>query len=90
MNNTTNINIRINPDLKQEADNVFSALGLTMSAAVNLFLRKTVQEQGIPFEVSLKPNADTIAAMKEAEAMLHDPNSKTFHSVDELWEDLLS
>ncbi len=90
MSNTTNINIRISPDLKQEADNVLSALGLTMSSAVNLFLRKTVQEQGIPFEVSLKPNADTISAMEEAEAMLHDPNTKVFHSLDELWEDLLS
>lgn len=89
-NNSANLNIRINPELKEEADAIFSGLGLNMSAAVNMFLRKAVQEQGIPFSVSLKPNAETIEAMQEAERISHDPNVKGYTDVAEMMKDILS
>ena len=49
------LNIRIDADIKTQAEAVFQKLGLTMSSGVNIFLTKVVSEQGIPFPVTLKP-----------------------------------
>ncbi len=46
------LQVRISPELKQSAEDVFSGLGLTTSEAVRLFLTKSVQEQRLPFELS--------------------------------------
>lgn len=88
--NSSNINVRVNPELKKEADAVFSSLGLTLSSAINIFLMKAVQEQGIPFDVTFKPNKETIEAMKESERIAHDPTVKGYTDVDEMFRDILS
>jgi DNA-damage-inducible protein J len=87
MANTTNLNIRIDEDLKRQADAIFSELGLNMSTAINMFLRYSVRYGGIPFELRVeKPNADTLAAIDDVN---NNRNmSKTFTSVDDLMEDL--
>jgi len=46
-----NINIRVDGDVKIKAQEVFSALGLDMTAAVNIFLRQAIRKNGIPFEL---------------------------------------
>ena len=46
-------NIRIDPDLKEQANAVFEELGLTLSTAVNVFLRAAVREGGMPFDMKL-------------------------------------
>lgn len=48
---STNINIRVDSDIKIKAQNVFSALGLDMTSAINIFLRQAVRKNGIPFEL---------------------------------------
>lgn len=48
-----NINIRIDDDLKSDAENIFSELGLTMSAATTVFLKQVVRYGGIPFELRI-------------------------------------
>ncbi|MBD5452475.1 MAG: type II toxin-antitoxin system RelB/DinJ family antitoxin, partial [Lachnospiraceae bacterium] len=48
---TTNINVRVDSALKQEAESLFDDLGLSMSAAINMFLRSAINYNGIPFEV---------------------------------------
>lgn len=53
---TTNINIRIDADLKKQAENLFNELGLNMSVAVNLFLIQCVKRQEIPFEITKSKN----------------------------------
>ncbi|OQA06115.1 MAG: Antitoxin DinJ [Firmicutes bacterium ADurb.Bin373] len=87
MANTTNLNIRIDEDLKRQADAIFSELGLNMSTAINMFLRYSVRYGGIPFELRVeKPNAETLAAIDDVN---NNRNmSKTFTSVDDLMEDL--
>jgi len=87
MANTTNLNIRIDEDLKRQADAIFSELGLNMSTAINMFLRYSVRYGGIPFELRIeKPNAETLAAIDDVN---NNRNmSKTFTSVDDLMEDL--
>lgn len=46
-------NIRIDPELKEQANDVLEELGLTLSTAVNVFLRAVVREGGMPFEVKV-------------------------------------
>ena len=48
---TTNINVRVDSDLKSQAEDLFSDLGLNMSTAINIFLKSAVSHDGIPFEV---------------------------------------
>ena len=83
----TNINIRMDADLKQQFDHLCNELGLNMSTAFNIFAKTMVRQQRIPFEISLDiPNAETLSAIDDVN---HGRNlSKTFHSVNELMEDL--
>ena len=84
-NTTTNINIRMDKDLKEQAENLFADLGMNMTTAFNIFLRQSVRQGKIPFEVSLnEPNATTIAAIEEAEKISHDPKTKKYSSFSEL------
>lgn len=52
-------NIRIDPDLKEQTNAVFEELGLTLSTAVNVFLRAVVREGGMPFDVKLARTGDS-------------------------------
>ena len=63
---TTEIRSRIEPELKDEAQDVLSRVGLNISDAIRLFLRQVIVAQGLPFEVRNAPNAATQAAMLEA------------------------
>jgi DNA-damage-inducible protein J len=47
----TNINIRVDSNVKNQAQEVFTALGLDMTSAVNIFLRQSIRKNGIPFEL---------------------------------------
>ena len=81
----TSVSFRIDTQLKNEADELFKSLGLTMTSAFNIFLRKCVKEKGIPFPVTIECyNKETIEALKEADALSKNPNIKTFNNVDEL------
>lgn len=84
---TTNINFRIDENLKKDADQLFSDLGLTMSTAITMFLKSAVSHNGIPFEIKRKePNAETVAAIED---VLNRKNLiGPFNSVNELMEDL--
>ena len=65
---TTNINVRVDSALKQEAEALFNDLGLNMSSAINMFLRSAVNYDGIPFELKRSTlNAETRAARTEYE-----------------------
>jgi len=56
-----NINIRVDSDVKNKAQDVFSALGLDMTSAINIFLRQAIRKNGIPFElVADKPVAKRV------------------------------
>ena len=86
---TTNISIRMDANLKVQADTLFNELGMNLSTAFNIFVRQSLREGRIPFDVSLnQPNAETIAAMKEAERIAKDPNVKGYTDVPRLFADL--
>ena len=85
----TTMTIRMNKNVKQEAQKLFSALGMDMTTAINVFLRQAIRAQGLPFAVRLElPNEETLAAFEEGERMLCDPAAPRFNSVDALFDDL--
>jgi DNA-damage-inducible protein J len=90
MSESTNVSIRMDTNLKKQAEELFSDLGLNMTVAMTMFLRQAVRTQGIPFEISRIPNAETLAAMKEAEIIARDPNVKGYTNLEELFKDLKS
>ena len=53
MTETTNLSIEMDKGLCQEAEKLFSALGMTFSTAVNVFVRQAVQDKAIPFAIKL-------------------------------------
>lgn len=86
-NNTTNLSIRIDTELKKQAEHLFSELGMNMTTAFNVFVRQSVRQGKIPFEISLDvPNAETIKAMEDVN---NNRNmSRPFDNVDDLMRDL--
>ena len=86
---TTTISIRVKPELKKEAEELFDSCGLSLSQAFQVFLKQSIRVGGLPFIVRAdkKPNPQTLMAMEETEALLKDPKAKKFSSVDELFED---
>ena len=82
---TTNLNIRTDKALKDQAEKIFNELGLTMTTAINIFLRTTVRENGIPFELKLEvPNDTTVAAIEEGRKLMDNPASPRYRSMEEL------
>ena len=83
----TNVNIRMEENLKQQFEYLCNELGLNMSTAFNVFAKTMVRQQRIPFEISLNsPNSETIAAIEDVNQGRN--LSRPFHSVAELMEDL--
>ena len=82
---STNLNIRTDKAVKIAAEKIFEELGMNMTTAVNIFLRQTIRENGIPFELKLSvPNETTAAAIEEGRRIAHDQNVKGYKSIDEL------
>ena len=87
---TALINVSLESELKKNAEALFAELGLSMTAAINIFLRQAVRSQSIPFDITLNsvPNEETMAAIREAIKVAHDPKAKTYKNSRELFEDI--
>lgn len=84
----TSMNIRMDAEIKQQAERIFAEFGLNMTTAINIFLRQAIRENGIPFELKLNtPNAETIAAIKEGTEIIKKGKSR-FSSAQEMFNDL--
>ena len=83
--------ISLDADVKAKAQELFADFGLDLSTAINIFLRQSIRENGIPFPIQRDvPNADTIAAMKEAEEMEKNPESyKRYDSFSDALKEVL-
>ncbi|HEY5582097.1 MAG TPA: type II toxin-antitoxin system RelB/DinJ family antitoxin [Rhodoferax sp.] len=83
---TSMIHIRVEDDIKEQATQALTAMGLSVSDAVRLFLRRVVIDQAFPLELKV-PNAETRAAMQESRAMMATRRIR-FASADELFANL--
>jgi DNA-damage-inducible protein J len=83
MSNVT-VQARVSPELKEEAEAVFTAIGMSTAEAIRIFLQQAVNSGGLPFQPTAKvPNAETIQAMTE----LEDGGGQLFQTTDELFAD---
>ncbi len=81
--------IRIEKDLKEQAVELFSNLGLDMSSAMNIFLKQCVLRGGLPFNVEMpKYNAEVLEAMEEARNLSRDPNAKRYKNFADALKDM--
>jgi len=80
------LHIRIDDETKTQATEALAAMGLSMSDAVRIFLKRVVNDQAFPLELKV-PNAETRAAMEEARAMMKARQAR-FESTDALFDAL--
>lgn len=89
MSSTTNLCVRIDSELKTEAEALFNELGMSLSTAVTVYFRQAVRESRIPFEIKWdRPNRETAAAMREALSISRDPEVRGYEEPDELFREL--
>ena len=89
MAKTANLNIRIDPDIKENAEMLYKNFGITVSDAVNIFLRQSLMVGGLPFDMKLSFNAETEAAMQEATLIASGKMpAKGYSSARALFEEL--
>ena len=86
---TTNLNIRTDKEVKEAAEKIYSSLGLNMTTAINMLLRASIRESGIPFDLKLDiPSDETIKAIEEGRMIAKDKNVTAYDSMDDLREAL--
>ena len=87
----TSVNIRMDSDTKQRFDAFCNEIGLTISAAFNIFAKTVVREQRIPFELTTeKPNYETLEAMNEFyEMQAHPEKYKRYSSFKDAVREVL-
>ena len=83
---TSMLHIRVEDDIKEQATQALTAMGLSVSDAVRLFLRRVVIDQAFPLELKV-PNAQTRAAMEESRTMMATRRAR-FGNAEELFADL--
>ncbi len=90
MSKTANINLRIEPDVKAQADAVFSSLGISITDAINVFLHASIMEGGFPFQPKQpRYNRETLTAIQEAkDIMAGKVEAKRYSSLSDLLEDM--
>lgn len=82
----TSMSIRLDSEVKEQAQQVFNNLGMDMTTAINIFLRQAIQYQGLPFDVRLDENRKLLEVLTNLDQNRN--MSQSFESVSDLMEDL--
>ena len=86
----SSINVRMDSDLKKQFEAFCTDVGLTMSAAINVFARQAVRENRIPFDITRDLPNSTLEALEEAKRIKANPSlAKSYSSAEEMMTDLL-
>ena len=83
---TSMLHVRVDDDTKKQATATLDAMGLSVSDAVRIFLKRVVADQAFPLELKV-PNAVTRAAIAEADEMIGEGKAR-FKNADQLMADL--
>lgn len=84
MATTTNFSVRMDSDIKKQCESLYGELGINLTTAINVFLRQSLRAGGFPFDVRLEqPNAETMAALLEAENIARNPAAKRYSDVED-------
>ena len=87
---TTVLQTRVDTETKLEAESLFASLGLDITTAIRLFLRQSINQQRIPFDIvppKYNFSEETLAAIDEARRISKDSSVKSYSSAKELFED---
>ena len=87
MAKTDTLHIRIEPSIKQKAEETLNDLGLSITEAINVFLNQVILNDGIPFEIK-KPNYNKQTIQSLEDVKNRKNISKVFNNVDEMFEEL--
>ena len=93
MSNITSIvSVNVPKEVKDESNIIFNNLGLNMSTAINIFLKKVISERGIPFEIKESvPNKELIEALQEGEDILDGKvKKKGYRNIQKMFDDILN
>ena len=92
MAKTAVINVRTEPEIKAKVETLYNSMGVSLSDAINMFLYKSIDFRGLPFDLCREiPNAETIAAMKEAEDIIAGRvQAKSYSSFKDMLDDALT
>ena len=84
------LTLKIDNETKKEFNEFCEEIGINMTTAINMFIKKVIREQRIPFELSLnKPNLETLQALQESEDILNGiKKAKSYNNIEELFKDL--
>ncbi|MCI8994906.1 MAG: type II toxin-antitoxin system RelB/DinJ family antitoxin [Lachnospiraceae bacterium] len=74
---SANLYVRIEPDVKEQAESILSILGITASNAINMFYKQIILNKGLPFEVKI-PKSDSINAAELTEEELNEELEKGY------------
>ncbi len=86
---STNFSVRMDSNIKKQCESLYGELGMSLTTAINVFLRQSLRVGGLPFEVRVEqPNKETMAAMLEAEKIAKDPGVKHYSDVEEALREL--
>ena len=84
-----NVTIRMDRELKKQADQVLDELGMSFTTAVTLFIKQCVRDRQFPFEPMLEPNKTTIKALQELDRMIKHPEEyKRYNSFKEILDEI--
>ncbi|SQF70486.1 type II toxin-antitoxin system RelB/DinJ family antitoxin [Streptococcus sanguinis] len=82
----TSMSIRLDSEVKEQAQQVFNSLGMDMTTAINIFLRQAIQYQGLPFDVRLDESRKLMEVLGDLDQNRN--MSQSFVSVSDLMENL--
>lgn len=95
MSKTSNINVRIEPEIKEKAEAILAALGIPVSSAINMFYRQIIFNHGLPFDIKLpQPPVPNLSELTEEELAdeldkgLADSEAGRVKSVDDVFDAL--
>ena len=94
MSDTTNLSIRIDRGLKDEADQIFNEMGMNLTTAITIFVRQAVRQKKIPFEIALDTSPGKNVSLADARAAAEriwenaEQNSTANMSMNEIDEEI--
>lgn len=80
------LNIRVDGDLKNEAQQIYQQLGLDMSTAITMFLKQSIVDKGLPFRPSIDDNESYTP--EQVRSLVRSGTLKRYDTVDDMWKDL--
>ena len=82
MEKTATLNIRVNPDVKENAESILAKLGVPMATAIDMYLRQIAFVRGIPFSVVLPKAADSVNADMMSVTQTHQKLEKGYADIE--------